>query len=330
MDDPLNMARLQLLKILISGLGNIGVTLFQRWLTWRTDRQKELSSEEPSTTSTRVNTQLEAVDRLLAQGASVEGAIEFDDVGLISQSIRFQAERRLQNTETIVGMAAENLDGKDAPDHEPDHEFTARFFTEGQDVSTPELQVLWAKVLAGEVERPGSTSIKTLGILKNMDTRVASIFSLFASACLYHTGDGRVPNLGGRAGNNVLQPFGFPYRTLNLLNEHGLIVSDYESWRDLRSALGLQIGEMDQYAQVPFYFQGQHWVLNPTGSFRRLGKEFRLTGVALTSSGMELSKVVQLHPMNDYKSALLNHFAGQHLRMVSVEGPDPRTVPLSR
>ena len=209
MEEIENTAHRQLLTTVFSGLGNLGVTLFQRWVTSRRNRTQLPTPEHDDIA--RVNTQLDTVDRLLAQGASVEGELKFDKMELISQSIRFQAERRLRNTGIIVGMAAENLEGKEAPSQETDHEFTARFFNEGQDVSTPELQMLWGKVLAGEVEKPGSTSIKTLSILTNMDKHVASTFSLFASACVYCTGGGRAPTLGGRAGANVLQPYGFPY-----------------------------------------------------------------------------------------------------------------------
>ena len=54
-------------------------------------------------------------------------------------------------------------------DHEPDHDWTARFFDCVQDVSSGHMQKLWAKVLSGEVENPGRTSLRTLGHAKEHD-----------------------------------------------------------------------------------------------------------------------------------------------------------------
>ena len=62
-------------------------------------------------------------------------------------------------------------------DHEPDPDWTARFFDCIQDVSSDDMQRLWAKLLSGEVERPGSTSLRTLDTLKNMTKIEAQIFS---------------------------------------------------------------------------------------------------------------------------------------------------------
>ena len=328
MDDPETVVHRQLLKVLISGLGNIATTAIARMMAGRKAKPKELqggaSTENPAI---RINTQLETVERLLAQGASVDGELAFDEEGLLTQSLRFQAARRLSNIEEIVSGTADELEGEQVPDSEPDHEFTARFFNEAQDVSSKELKVLWGKVLAGEIKRPGSTSIKTLSVLKNMDRPVADTFALFCSACLYMGigQDGRVPTLGGRAGSNILEPYGFNFRTLNLLHEHGLIVSDYESWTDMQSAIGIPLGDAQRGIRIPFRFQGQYWVLPRVRHSAALGQEFRLNGVALTSSGLELSGVVQMQPMENYKAALVKYFETQHLRMVAVDAPDPQS-----
>ena len=49
--------------------------------------------------------------------------------------------------------AARQLGDKSVANSDPDHDWTARFFNGVQDVSSKEMQLLWAKVLAGEVER---------------------------------------------------------------------------------------------------------------------------------------------------------------------------------
>ena len=100
------------------------------------------------------------------------------------------------------------------------------------------MQTLWAKILAGEVTNPGSTSIRTLSILKNLKSGCSRpLRKVLLPMCLLRTEDrqafdARAPFLGDYKEGNALQTYGIDYGSLNLLNEHGLIVSDYNSWRD--------------------------------------------------------------------------------------------------
>ncbi len=94
----------------------------------------------------------------------------------ITQSIEFQGRKRLANSSSVVMSAAEELGDKEIPDHEPDPDWTARFFDCVQDVSSEDMQRIWARILAGEVESPGRTSLRTLDALRNMTKRDAEIF----------------------------------------------------------------------------------------------------------------------------------------------------------
>ena len=94
----------------------------------------------------------------------------------IIQSIEFQGRKRLANTASVVLDAADDIGDKEVPNHEPDHDWTARFFDCVQDVSSEDMQKLWARILAGEVESPGRTSLRTLDTLRNMAKRDAETF----------------------------------------------------------------------------------------------------------------------------------------------------------
>ena len=58
----------------------------------------------------------------------------------IVQSIEFQGRKRLANVAAVVEAAADELSDKDVSDHEPNHDWTARFFNDIQDVSSQEMQ----------------------------------------------------------------------------------------------------------------------------------------------------------------------------------------------
>lgn len=84
-------------------------------------------------------------------------------------------ERRQINIEAITQIAIEQL-----PDEvsnisvQPD--WTARFLREAQDVSNEEMRLLWGKVLAGEVAKPGSFSTRTMSVIANLGQREAGKF----------------------------------------------------------------------------------------------------------------------------------------------------------
>ena len=231
----------------------------------------------------------------------------------------------------MVGQAALELGDKDVQDHEPDHDWTARFFNDVQDVSSEEMQLLWAKVLAGEVERPGSTSIKTLGIPKNLDKATATLFRTARSMSMSLRPDGNtsivalVHSLGSNAGQNALQKYGLAFDDLNVLNEHGIIISDYNSWRDFQVSIGFSLSG-NTIVQIPFHFLGRYWTLNSTVP-RDTGKEFRLSGVAFTKSGQELMKIVDFVAADQFAADLAKYFIRDNLDMMEVG--DWRPQPMS-
>ena len=94
------------------------------------------------------------------------------------------------------------------------------------------MQAYFGKVLAGEITKPGSYSRRTVKILGSLDQNTANHFLRLCSISmkLQHI---VVPSLGGDARNNVLKEYGLDFATLNLLNEHGLVISVYNSQLDI-------------------------------------------------------------------------------------------------
>ena len=168
----------------------------------------------------------------------------------------------------MVRQASLGLEDTEVQHYEVDHDWTARFFSEVQDVSSEDLQSYWAKVLAGEVEQPGSTSIKTLNVLKNLNKRAADLFVKFCSACVTvsipEEGflDARVPSLSDYNEGNSLREYGLDYGKLKTLQEHGLVTSDLNSWHDYNPCIEPWVSEPKRGMWLcPFSFQSR--VLGP-------------------------------------------------------------------
>ena len=198
------------------------------------------------------------------------------------------------------------------------------FETEARQKSTEEMQAFFGKMLAGEIRRPGSYSTRTVKILGSFDRDIANQFLRLCSMSMSIFQDVRVPSMGGNAGNNALKQYGLTFDELNLLNEHGLIISDYNSWREFTPCVTFP-GAEQQTVCLPFGYQGRHWILMPT-SRAQLGKTLKIEGVALTHSGRELFRIVQVEPMDEYSAALAQFFKGKGFRMVEVPDGQPRVV----
>ena len=330
----LNVKALEkLLDYAASGVGSVAGSMLAPWKARREAQARQIAAEgDANVLLIQAEAQAKARAILVSQDTDVAG--ELDITNTVNQRIQFQERKRQINITSVVRQAASQLGDKEVANNEPDHDWTARFFSDVQDVSSEEMQSLWAKVLAGEVERAGSTSVRTLEILKNLDRDTARLFRKFCSACMFSIPDGktlidaRVPSLGGNAASNSLRAYGLNFDALNRLNEYGLIISDYNSWHDYRLSIGLTIDNPPQLIRIPFRFQDRYWILIPT-SERDLSKEFRLSGVALTRSGRELSSIVGLEPVDEFSQALSGFFQGEGLQMEEAGSPEPQVFPVS-
>ena len=335
MEMNLNVPALEkLLDYAASGVGSVAGSMLASWRARREVQAKLIAAKgDANVLLIRAEAQSRAREILVSSDADIAG--ELDITNTVNQRILFQEQKRQINIESVVREAARQLGDKCVADSEPDHDWTARFFNDVQDVSSKEMQFLWAKVLAGEVEKAATTSIRTLGVLRNLDQDTARLFRKFCSACVFLSPggvgimDARVPSLGGDAGSNSLQAYGMNFDALNGLNEHGLIISDYNSWYDYRLSVGMEVGAPGRVVRVPFRFQKRHWVLI-SSSPRKLDREFRLSGVAMSRSGRELAEVIDLEAMDEYSRGLSVFFQKKGLQMVKVESHDPLILPVSR
>ena len=247
--------------------------------------------------------------------------------------------REQYNLEKILGFATDILKRKkydDSTNQQVDSESEKSisedwfniFEKEGSQKSTEEVQHRFARVLAGEIEKPGSYSPRTLKTLGELDQNIAALFKKLCSVCIVLNNpvddtliDIRIPSLGGDPGRNVLKKYGLPFSKLNTLNEYGLIISDHNSGVDY------QVSIVDENHRVlaPFRHQGQYWALLSSLE-REQDEEFRIWGVALSRVGRELFQIVQQELIPEYTEDLKKYFAKQQLKMVAVPRSGPSIV----
>lgn len=90
----------------------------------------------------------------------------------VAARIVHQELRREENLEKIVYYASQEEDDGDfeKEDDDFDEEWFTQFFNDAQDVSTEQLQRLWARLLSGEIKKPGVHSIETIDFLRRMNS----------------------------------------------------------------------------------------------------------------------------------------------------------------
>lgn len=192
------------------------------------------------------------------------------------------------------------------------------FEKEASQKSTAEMQLLFGRILAGEIRQPSRFSIKTLKLAGELDGAAAKLFLRLCSTSISlrirsNILDARVLALGGNAGSNSLGPFGLSFDQLNVLQEYGLIIPDYNSYFDYKFAVTNAEGK----ATLGIEFQRQTWVLVPTTA-RSTDEPLRLHGVRLSKSGTELLPILDLEQQEVYSTALVEFFSTQGLQFTKV------------
>lgn len=103
-----------------------------------------------------------------------------------------------------------------------DFDWFVRFYEAVGNISDEEMQELWAKILAGEIARPSSFSLKTIDTLRNISRNDAE---LFVKLCSHSFGlcDQRLflPRY-----DDYLDKRGIQYSDIMKLNEYGLIFNN--------------------------------------------------------------------------------------------------------
>lgn len=202
--------------------------------------------------------------------------IELETEERISKRIIARESKRQDNIDAIVEMAANNLKGESVSEEPVDIDWATRFFGIVQDVSREEMQILWARILAKEIERPSSFSMRTLEVLRNISFNEAETFEKVAQFILFQN-DYFIYN-----NETVLDQFGIHYLDLALLKECGLLQSgdlvkkNYDSKPDRDMVAGIVYGKYIILMTIP-----------------KGAKKIRIPVILLTKVGQEIFSLLE-------------------------------------
>ncbi|QPF74467.1 DUF2806 domain-containing protein [Roseateles sp. DAIF2] len=193
--------------------------------------------------------------------------------------------QRQQNIEAIAELAIENGPST-ASDSPVADDWCRALFRFGADVSDAEMQLLFARVLAGEVEQPGSYSLRALSVMASLTKDDAHAFQTLCSICVDAKGHILQTPRRGFEAVDWLKPIGLPHSTLYALQEAGLL-------HDVDGAMpyaAMWNGKAEAEAMsMVLVFPGGRFRLTQ----RHKSNALEFFALRLTSVGAQLSRLVR-------------------------------------
>ena len=258
--------------------------------------------------------EIRAIAQAVADSQKLLGTVKYDEGNVIVESspnqellpppeadiehrilmrVAYQQARKQSNIENVVQYAADDLKSEQQVGQEkPDIDWVTRFFNISEDISSEQMQLLWGKILAGEIKKPGSYSLRTLELLKNINQHEAELFVRVCQIAFENLDKVFVPNPDH--GKYIEEKFRLSFTDILSLREIGLLVSN-----DLEFSLSPTPEDSEN-----IFITGKTCVVvsRPQNTPKQ-----HLACIVFTGIGRQLFQIIEQSPANP---EYINRFAG--------------------
>lgn len=161
-------------------------------------------------------------------GSVIANTPEFEDfVKRAEHRLAYQELQKQYNIESVIGHAYIQLEAKKEVSRQPvDKDWINSFFDSVANISNEQMQIIWGKLLAGEIEKPGRFSIRTLDALRKMTQSEAALFKSLFPYVLKCWGDKQKTYYDYFVPSEIIRKINISYPTIFTLNEANLISSN--------------------------------------------------------------------------------------------------------
>lgn len=120
-------------------------------------------------------------------GVSIDTS-NFEEIAKRASSrLAYQEITKQQNIEAVADNAYQELQGANSVSSDPvDPDWMFRFFNAVENISNEDMQKIWGRILAGEIQSPSKYSYRTLEKLRNITKEEAQLFQEVAALSLTH------------------------------------------------------------------------------------------------------------------------------------------------
>jgi len=201
-----------------------------------------------------------------------------------SARVAWQESLRERNIEAILEKTLNIVHPQEKVSSEPvDEDWITRFFRYAEDINNEEMRKIWAYVLATEIKKPRTFSMRTLEVLKNISHYEAELFQR-VSALSLEMKSRRILIYD----SNIFHDFEIRLDDLRLLDEAGLLVCDLLTVVESNFSYDTVL-EMNCDSLLVYVLNEE----SKTGSFR-------IRCIQYTVAGRELANALELNSNADH------------------------------
>ena len=203
------------------------------------------------------------------------------------QRLAFEEARKQRNMESVLARSLPHLEESADPDG-MDEDWITNFFEHARAVSDKEMQGLWARILAGEANKPGSISRRTVNLIQDLDKEDAqTFFNLCKYVCRFDVDDSTCPLIFSQT-DEIYNRSGVNFPSLNHLETLGLVSYDFST--------GYSISLAERTREIQLY-HGRHRITIPVADPPNARRPEISVGYALfTTAGLELYSITSAPP----------------------------------
>lgn len=213
--------------------------------------------------------------------------------------IDYKEQKKQRNIENITQNAASNLENESSVSEEPvDEDWTTRFFDYAEDVSNEEMQDIWGRILAGEIKRPNSFSLRTLEFVRNLTKEEAQVFTKAANFVISSWNS---PFIFKGNGEDFLTKIGLSFEEQLILTEIGILQAETNISRRLFKT------EQDS----TMIFESGKYIIKTTKKANT--PEHRIPILRFSKIGVELLSLLSTNPSENYIKEFCNSIESENI-----------------
>ncbi len=221
----------------------------------------------------------------------------------IKRMVNEEVKKQL-NMERVLDRALPYL-AQDATPQRIEDDWLSNLFQHARYTSDEEMQDAWGRILAGEANKPGSYTKRTVNLMAELERSDALKFSKLVSYCWNL--DGQIPIVFDLK-NEVYTKNGIDFDTLNHLSSLGLV-----TFEPLAGYVKHQEGTGSTYESE---YQGTRYALKVTdGADNRI----QVGLVLLTQQGHELAGICSKERIEGFEEYIINKFKADGLLVTKSE-----------
>jgi len=219
--------------------------------------------------------QIKRVAQAEAEAEIIQASAKIEISDLTRRAVaRFVEEEKTKqlNMESITKKALMLINDESRPD-QVENDWISYFFDKCRIINNDEMQNLWSKILAGQVNSPGSYSKRTIDVLSIIEKKDALLFTELCNFKIYPG----IP-LIYNAKDKIYNDRGIDFRSINHLESLGLLHSNFFS--------GYVLQESSKQKTVNYFSNSVNLEFKKSEN-----NEFNIGQVLLTQAGQQLSFV---------------------------------------